>query len=52
LIHDELLFQVKDDPDTRDLVSSVVPWGLESAVKLRVPMLADGKFGMSWSAAH
>jgi DNA polymerase-1 len=52
LIHDELLFQVKDDPDTRDLVSSVVPWGLESAVKLRVPMLADGKFGMSWAAAH
>jgi uracil-DNA glycosylase family 4 len=52
LIHDEVLFRVKDDEDTRNLVSSVVPWGLESAVKLRVPMIADGKFGKTWASAH
>ena len=52
LIHDELLFQVVDDEDTKATVAAVVPWALENAVKLRVPMVAEGKFGMTWGQAH
>ena len=51
-VHDENLLQVDDDEDTKVSVNEIVVRGMESAVTLRVPVIASGNFGRSWAEAH
>jgi DNA polymerase I-like protein with 3'-5' exonuclease and polymerase domains len=50
-VHDEVLHEVPDDPEHRDLVDAVVTWALTSTTKLIVPIEAEGGFGASWAKA-
>lgn len=50
-VHDEVLHEVPDDPDTKDAVDSVVTWALTSTTKLIVPIEAEGGFGSNWAEA-
>lgn len=49
-VHDELDFSVY--PDEKDRVQEIVLGEMESAYKLRVPLLADGGWGKNWLEAH
>ena len=51
-VHDELLFELTDDPWWKDLVSGLVIDALSNSTKLRVGVEADGNFGNSWLEAH
>ena len=51
-VHDETLWEVRDDPEIRDLVAWTVQDAFENTVRLRVPLKAEGKFGDSWGSAH
>ena len=51
-VHDEVLWEVRDEPDIRDIVAWTVQDAFENTVRLRVPLKADGKFGDSWGSAH
>lgn len=50
-VHDEVLHEVPDDPDTREMVDSVVTWALTSTTDLIVPIEAEGGFGLNWAEA-
>jgi DNA polymerase-1 len=51
-VHDEALWECPDREDVKGLVSTVVDWAFETTTKLRVPVVAEGKFGESWGGAH
>lgn len=51
-VHDELMFEMTDDPFLRNLWEGLVMDALTTTTKLRVPVLADGDFGHSWKEAH
>jgi DNA polymerase I-like protein with 3'-5' exonuclease and polymerase domains len=51
-VHDEVLCELPDEGDTRQAMDLLVRGAMETTVKLRVPVLADGGFGMSWGQAH
>lgn len=46
-VHDELIFEV--DEDIADYAAEMVKGEMESAVKLRIPLIADTEIGMRWS---
>lgn len=49
-VHDELVFEVhKKEKDT---VYELAKKEMESAIKLKVPIIAQGKFGDNWEEAH
>lgn len=50
-IHDEILFLVKDEPELRERVDRTVTGAMATAHRLRVPMLAEGGFGVNWVTA-
>jgi DNA polymerase-1 len=50
-IHDEVVIQVRDDPTLRDLVEMIVQGAFTTTTKLRVPIEADGGYGLSWGEA-
>jgi DNA polymerase-1 len=49
-VHDELVFEVLDKE--KDEVFSLAKKEMESAIKLKVPILVQGKFGKNWDEAH
>jgi DNA polymerase-1 len=46
-VHDELIFEV--DEDIAEYGAEIVKGEMESAVKLRIPIIADTEIGMRWS---
>ena len=49
-VHDELVFEVhKKEKDT---VYDLAKKEMETAIKLKVPIIAQGKFGENWDEAH
>ena len=49
-VHDELIFEVRDGMQYE--VGPVCQQVMESAVTLRVPVIAEPGYGMSWAEAH
>ena len=45
-VHDELLFEVKED-FVREVAEKIIEL-MEGVIKLRVPILAEAKSGNSW----
>ena len=49
-VHDELLFDVV--PEEKDEILEVAKARMENAMKLRVPLRVDYRFGKNWDEAH
>ncbi|MCW7494347.1 DNA polymerase I [Leptospira sp. 2 VSF19] len=49
-VHDELVFEV--DPKEKKEFYQMAKEEMESAMKLKVPIVAQGKFGGNWDEAH
>ncbi|TGL24874.1 DNA polymerase I [Leptospira bourretii] len=49
-VHDELVFEV--DPKEKKEFYQMAKDEMESAMKLKVPIVAQGKFGGNWDEAH
>ena len=49
-IHDELLFEYP--VEEKDILISMVKNSMESAMKLKVPIIVDYGFGKNWYEAH
>ena len=49
-VHDELVFEVHKKE--KDLVFDLAKKEMETAIKLKVPIIAQGKFGENWDEAH
>lgn len=49
-VHDELIFEVPRDE--KDLVIEVIRFEMESAFKLKVPLIVDVGIGENWLEAH
>lgn len=49
-VHDELVFEV--DPKEKTEFYQMAKEEMESAMKLKVPIVAQGKFGGNWDEAH
>jgi DNA polymerase-1 len=47
-IHDELVFEVDEDDVER--ISEVVRSGMENAMSLEVPLVAEPSWGRTWAA--
>ena len=45
-IHDELIFDVCDDE--LDTMKDIVEQGMQQAMQLRVPLIAEASFGKTW----
>ena len=45
-IHDELIFDVCDDE--LDTMKDIVEQGMQQAMRLRVPLIAEASFGKTW----
>ncbi|HXN71595.1 MAG TPA: DNA polymerase A family protein [Candidatus Acidoferrales bacterium] len=50
-VHDEVIHELPDEPECRELVHRVVIGALTTTTQLRVPLEAEGDFGPSWGAA-
>jgi DNA polymerase-1 len=48
-VHDELCYEAPAEVASEGL--SIVKWELEHAAQLRVPIIADGNYGLSWGDA-
>lgn len=51
-VHDELLFEMTDDPLLKNLFGGLVIDAMRNTTTLRIPVDADGGFGYSWLEAH
>jgi len=51
-MHDELVFELPDDDDTKTLLDLNVKHIFENTTKLRVPVKCAGGFGSNWLGAH
>lgn len=51
-VHDELVFEVKDDPAVIDAVKTSVQHIMESIVTLKLPLKVDVGVGKNWDEAH
>ena len=49
-IHDELLFDVPNDE--LDILTKIVVYEMENAMKLDIPLKVDYDYGKSWYEAH
>ena len=49
-IHDELLFEVPNDE--LDILTKIVVYEMENAMKLDIPLKVDYDYGKSWYEAH
>ena len=49
-VHDELVFEVLKKE--KDQVYELAKKEMESALKLKVPIIAQGNFGENWDEAH
>ncbi|MDF3821021.1 DNA polymerase I [Leptospira sp. 96542] len=49
-VHDELVFEV--DPKEKKEFLAMAKKEMESAMKLKVPVVVEGKFGANWDEAH
>jgi len=50
-VHDEQIWEVRDEESLRELVDLTVIHAMTTTTKLRVPVEADGGFGDSWGSA-
>lgn len=51
-VHDEVLVELPDEEDVKELVGLTVQDAFCNTTKLRVPIIAEGGFGPTWGAAH
>ena len=51
-VHDEMLWELPDTEEMRILVETVVTCAFTQTTRLRVPIEAEGGFGMNWGEAH
>ncbi|NUM43041.1 MAG: DNA polymerase I, partial [Leptospiraceae bacterium] len=49
-VHDELVFEVWNDE--KDRLLTLAKHEMENAIQLKVPVIAEGKFGANWDEAH
>lgn len=47
-IHDELLFEVPDEPEEKNYVFNMIKNEMENVVSFKVPLLVSGGFGKNW----
>lgn len=50
-VHDEILHELPDNAECRQLVDDAVTWALTSTTDLIVPIEAEGGFGPNWAEA-
>ena len=51
-VHDEVLAELPDEEELRELVSLTVQDAFCNTTRLRVPITAEGGFGPDWGTAH